>query len=71
MSVGLKNVCLTWPLPGASRKIASSAASTTTVLAVDRISPRRSPSPRIRDRRADRSGSPCTSTYGLMVGTLV
>ena len=59
MSVGLKNVCLTWLLPGASRKIASSAASTTTVLAVDRTSPRRSPAPRIRDRGADGRASRC------------
>src|ERR1700733_14841610 len=65
MSVGLKNVCLTWRLPGASRKIASSAASTTTVLAVERTSPRRSPELSSRDRRADRSGSPCASAIGL------
>jgi len=58
MSVGLKNVCLTWALPGASRKMASSAASTTTVLVVDSSSPRRLLSPSSRDRRADRSGSP-------------
>ena len=76
MSVGLKNVCRTWPLPGASRTMAASAASTTTVLAVDNAAPRRLRSPSIRDRRADRSGSPCSgkrcaSTYGWMVGTLV
>ena len=71
MSAGLKNVCRTWPLPGASRKMATSAASTTTVLAVDSAAPRRLRSPSIRDRRADRSGSPCASTYGWMVGTLV
>src|ERR1700733_11873656 len=57
MSVGLKKVCLTTRLPGAARKSATSAASTTTVLAVDRATPRRLPSPSSRDRRADRSGS--------------
>jgi hypothetical protein len=41
MSAGLKNVCRTWPLPGASRMMAASAASTTTVLAVDSAAPRR------------------------------
>ena len=76
MSAGLKNVCLTWALPGASRKAAASAASTTTVLAVDNAAPWRLRSPSIRDRRAARlgspgSGSPCASTYDLMVGTLV
>ena len=46
------------------------------VLAVDNAAPWRLRSPSIRDRRAARlgspgSGSPCASTYGLMVGTLV
>ena len=58
MSAGLKNVCLTWALPGASRKMASTTAITTTVLAVDSATPRRLLSPSIRDRRDDRSGSP-------------
>jgi hypothetical protein len=35
ISVGLKNVCRTWALPGASRKIATSAPSTTRVLVVE------------------------------------
>ena len=71
MSAGLKNVCLTWALPGASRKMPTSTASTTTVLVVDSTTPRRLLSPSIRDRRDDSSGSPCASTYGWMVGTLV
>src|SRR2546421_9336751 len=61
MSSGLKNVCLTWPLPGASSKRAASTASTTTVLAVDSAAPRRPP-PSIRERRADRSGRPCSGS---------
>ena len=55
MSVGLRNVCLTTALPGASRKMATSTASTTTVLVVDSTIPRRLLSPSSRDRRADRS----------------
>ena len=43
MSVGLKNVCRTWRLPGASRKTATSAASTTSVLAVEIAVARRPP----------------------------
>ncbi len=43
MSCGLKNVCLTSALPGASRKIATSAASTTSVLAVEMTVARRPP----------------------------
>ena len=35
MSCGLKNVCRTAALPGASQNSATSAASTTIVLAVD------------------------------------
>src|SRR5436309_15428148 len=64
MSAGLRNVCLTWALPGASRKTASSTASTTTVLAVDSTTPRRLPSPSSRDRRAVRSGRPCSERRG-------
>ena len=48
MSAGLKNVCLTWALPGASRKMPTSTASTTTVLVVDSTTPRRLLSPSIR-----------------------
>src|SRR5690242_868255 len=43
MSAGSKNVCLTSALPGASRKIATSPASTTTVLAVEIAVARRPP----------------------------
>src|SRR5690349_5261818 len=62
MSAGLKNVCLTCALPGASRKTATSTASTTTVLAVDSTTPRRLLSPSSLDRRADRSGSPASGS---------
>src|SRR5579859_51842 len=65
MSAGLRKVCLTWALPGARRKTASSTPSTTTVLAVDSTTPRRLLSPSSRDRRAARSGSPCASKSGL------
>src|SRR6516225_12186811 len=43
MLAGLKNVCRTWALPGASRKMATSAASTATVLAVEIAAARRPP----------------------------
>src|SRR5689334_22435 len=62
MSAGLKNVCLTCALPGASRKTATSTPSTTTVLVVDSTTPRRLLSPSSRDRRADRSGSPASGS---------
>src|SRR5580658_5362788 len=65
MSVGLKKVCRTSRLPGASKNSTTTAAITTTVLAVDTASPRRSPVPSSRDRRADRSGSPSASGSGL------
>src|SRR5689334_10030499 len=61
MSAGLKNVCLTWALPGARAMMAASTASTTTVLTVDSTVPRRLRSPSSLDRRADRSGSPRSS----------
>jgi hypothetical protein len=60
MSAGLKNVCRTAALPGASRNRAASAASTTIVLAVDTATAPR-PLPSSRDpRRAwpNESGSP-------------
>src|SRR5580704_19294507 len=43
MSVGLKNVCRTWALPGASRKTATRAASTTSVLTEETAVARRPP----------------------------
>src|SRR6516162_9019615 len=43
MLAGLKNVCRTWALPGASRKTATSAASTATVLTVEIAAARRPP----------------------------
>src|SRR6202167_4191043 len=43
MSVGLKNVCRTWALPGASRKTTTIAASTTSVLAEETAVARRPP----------------------------
>ena len=43
MSVGLKNVCRTSALPGASRKITTIAASTTRVLTVETTVARRPP----------------------------
>src|SRR3984885_5690063 len=43
MSAGLKNVCRTWALPGARRKTATSAPSTTTVLAVETAAARGPP----------------------------
>src|SRR3984957_14805203 len=64
MSVGLKKVCRTTRLPGAAKKSATSAASTMTVLVVDRDTLRRLPSPSIRDRREEKSGSP-PSASGL------
>src|ERR1035438_351286 len=50
MSVGLKNVCRTTALPGASRNRATSAPSTTMVLAVDTATAPR-PLPSSRDPR--------------------
>ena len=43
MSCGSKKVCLTWLLPGAARKIATSAARTITVLSVEITVARRPP----------------------------
>src|SRR5271165_3287619 len=51
MSRGSKKVCRTWPLPGAARKIATSAASTTRVLTVDTTVARRPPPDRSRGPR--------------------
>src|SRR6185437_8789791 len=45
MSGGLKNVCRTAALPGASRNSAARTASTTMVLAVDSAAPRAWPWP--------------------------
>ncbi len=55
MSAGLKNVCRTAALPGASRNRAASAASTTIVLAVDTAT---APRPPPRSSRDPRRGSP-------------
>src|SRR5215471_8190580 len=74
MSCGLKNVCLTSALPGASRKPATSAASTTTVLAVDNAVARRPPpllssrGPRPEARNVFAEGGPDPATSGLQGG---
>src|SRR5262249_24420010 len=74
MSCGLKNVCLTSALPGASRNPATSAASTTTVLTVDTVAARRpppplsSPGPRPVARNVFAAGGPDPATSGLQRG---
>ncbi len=60
MSAGLKNVCRTAALPGASQNSAASAARTTIVLAVDTATAPRPPLRSIRDprRASPNQGSP-------------